>query len=116
MAKYYAAKKDFRAAYELTQRFGEPAALPRLSGDTSLEELNRRYLAAPDNVALGYAFYRKQMQHGQIDDALNTARHFTERTNSPAYFRYLEAESWAAKGNWERAWDAWQSFWKAKNL
>jgi Flp pilus assembly protein TadD len=116
MAKYYAAKKDFRAAYQLTQRFGEPAALPRLSEETSLEELNKRYVAAPDNVALGYALYRKQMQQGQIDDALNTARHFTERPNSPAYFRYLEAESWAAKGNWERAWNAWQSFWETKKF
>ena len=116
MAKYYAEKKDFRAAYQVTQRFGEPVALPRLSEETSLGELNKRYAAAPDNVALGYALYRKQMQQGQIDDALNTARHFTERTDSPAYFRYLEAKTWAAKGNWERAWSAWQSFWKAKNL
>ena len=114
MAKYYADKKDFRKGYQLTQRFGEPAALPRISEEMSLEELNQRYLTAPDNVALGYALYRKQMERGEIDDALNTARHFTEQANSPSYFSYLEAESWAAKGNWERAWNAWQSFWKAK--
>jgi O-antigen ligase len=114
MAKYYAEKKDFRAAYQLTQRFGEPAALPRASEDASLEGLNKRYTTAPDNFAFGYALYRKQMERGQIDDALNTARHFTERQNSPTYFHYLEAESWAAKGNWERAWKAWQNFWNAK--
>jgi O-antigen ligase len=114
MAKYHAEKKDFRAAYQLTQRFGEPAALPRVSEDASLEGLNKRYTTAPDNFAFGYALYRKQMERGQIDDALNTARHFTERQNSPTYFHYLEAESWAAKGNWERAWKAWQDFWNAK--
>jgi O-antigen ligase len=114
MAKYYAEKKDFHQAYQLTQRFGEPAALPRVSEEMSLEELNQRYLTAPDNVALGYALYRKQMQSNRIDDALNTARHFTEHANSPAYFSYLEAESWAGIGNWERAWNAWQRFWKEK--
>src|SRR5437764_11105201 len=31
VAKYDASKNDFRAAYELTQRYGEPIALPRIS-------------------------------------------------------------------------------------
>jgi hypothetical protein len=115
MAKYYAGKSDFRAAYQLTQRFGEPAALPRISEDgTSLDELKKRFYAAPENPAAGYALYRRYKHLGQIDDALQTARHFTERRNSPVYFRYLEAESWAAKGNWERAWNAWQAFWSAR--
>ncbi len=115
MAKYYASKNDFRAAYQLTQRFGEPAALPRIAQTTlSLDELNQRFYSNPDNLAIGYALYRKQMDAGRIDDALNTIRHFTERPSSPAYLHYLEAETWAAKENWERAWTAWQEFWSAK--
>ena len=54
------------------------------------------------------------MQSGQIDDALQTARHFTERSNSPAYFRFLQAECWAAKEDWEWAANAWQAFWSAR--
>ena len=50
------------------------------------------------------------MQSGRVDDALNTVRHFSERGNSPAYFRYLEAQCWAEKQNWDRAWKAWQAF------
>ncbi len=50
------------------------------------------------------------MQNGRVDDALLTARHFSERPNSPAYFHFLEAQCWAEKQNWERAWNAWQAF------
>lgn len=110
MATYHAKENDFRTAYELTQRYGEAVAMPRLPGGTSLEELKKRYYASPDNYAVGYALYREQMQRGQTDDALITVRHFTERPNSPAYFRFLEAQGWAAKENWERAWNAWLAY------
>src|SRR5437016_10491769 len=110
VAKYDAGKNDFRAAYELTQRYGEPVALPRLASGAFLQQLESRFRAAPDNYAVGYELYRAQMQSGRIDDALDTARHFSERANSPAYFRYLEAQCWAEKQNWERAWNAWLVF------
>ncbi len=110
LAKYDAGKNNFRSAYELTQRFGEAVAMPRISGSGSLEELQNRYYANPDNYAAGYALYRDQMQRGRVDDALLTARHFSERANAPAYFHVLEAQCWAAKQNWERAWNAWVSY------
>jgi hypothetical protein len=110
MAKYNASKKDFHAAYDLTQRFGEAVALPRASADTSLEELQKRYYTNPENYVVGYALYRAQLQRGRIDDALDTARHFSERPSSPAYFHFLEAQCWATKQNWERAWTAWLAY------
>jgi Flp pilus assembly protein TadD len=110
MAKYKASKNDFRAAYELTQRYGEPVALPRVATNFSLQDLQNRFAAAPNNYGIGYELYRAQMQSGRVDDALLTARHFSERPNSPAYFHFLEAQCWARKQNWERAWNAWQAF------
>jgi hypothetical protein len=107
MAKYNAGKRDFRAAYDLTQRFGDAVALPRSSGGTSLKELQARYTANPDNISTGYALYQAQMEERRFDDALNIARHFSERSSSPPYFHFLEAQGWAAKQNWERAWIAW---------
>src|SRR5438105_1756851 len=74
MATYDAGKRDFRSAYELTQRFGEAVALPRITSTSSLEELQKRFYTAPDNYAVGYALYREQMRRGRIDDALLTAR------------------------------------------
>lgn len=110
MAKYKASKKDFRAAYELTKRYGEPVALPLLATDLSLQDLQRRFHNAPYNYGVGYELYRAQMQNGRVDDALLTASHFSERPNCPAYFHFLEAQCWAEKRNWERAWNAWQAF------
>jgi hypothetical protein len=109
MAKYKASKGDFRAAYELTQRYGEPVALPRVASNSPLQDLESRFRAAPDSSAIGYELYRAQMQNGRVDEALLTARHFSERPNSPPYFHFLEAQCWAEKQNWERAWNAWQA-------
>ena len=114
MSKYYAQKRDFRSAYELTQRYGEPAALPRVENSSSIGDLQNRLYTSPDNYGVGYALYRAQKEGGKLDDALLTLRHFTERPKAPAYFYYLEAQCWAEKGNWERAWQAWQQFQTAK--
>src|SRR4030095_3073616 len=110
IAKYEASKGDFRAAYELTQRYGEPVAVPRVASNLSLHDLENRFPAAPDHSRIGYELYRAQMQNGRVDEALLTARHFSERPNSAAYFHFLEAQCWAEKQNWERAWNAWQAF------
>jgi O-antigen ligase len=110
MAKYKASKNDFRAGYELTQRYGEPVALPRVATNLSLQNLEKRFAAVPNNYGIGYKLYRAQIQNGRVDDALLTARHFSERPSSPAYFHFLEAQCWAEKQNWERAWNAWQAF------
>jgi hypothetical protein len=110
MAKHNASRNDFRAAYDLTQQYGEPVALPRVATNFSLQDLENRFAAAPNNYGIGYELYRAQMQNARVDDALLTARHFSERPNSPAYFHFLEAQCWAEKQNWERAWNAWQAF------
>jgi hypothetical protein len=110
MAKYKAGKKDFRAAYELTQRYGEPVALPLVTANLSLQDLQKHFDHAPYNYGIGYELYRAQIQNGRLDDALLTARHFNELPNSLAYFHFLEAQCWAEKQEWERAWNAWQQF------
>jgi Flp pilus assembly protein TadD len=112
MAKYKARKNDFRAAYELTQRYGEPVALPRVASNFSLQDLEKRFADAPNDYGIGYELYRTQIQSGRVDDALVTARHFSEWPNSALYFHVLEAQCWAKKQNWERAWNAWNA-WQA---
>jgi tetratricopeptide (TPR) repeat protein len=115
LAKYHASKNDFKAACELTERYGEPVALPRVSSNADLLQLESQYRVAPDNFAIGYELYRAQKHAGRIDDALQTVRHFSERANSPAYWKYLEAQLWAEKQNYERAWKAWESFHAAQS-
>jgi hypothetical protein len=87
----------------------------RLLCDRSLGGCEARDRHAVRTAAdVGYALYRGQKRRGRVDDALLTVRHFSERSNVPAYFHYLEAQLWAEKGNWDRAWVAWQSFHSAK--
>ncbi len=110
VAKLEASKNDFKGACELIEQYGDAVAMPRLNGEGSLEEMQKRYYSNPDNYAAGYSLYREQMKKGRVDDALVTARHFTERPNAPAYFHVLEARAWREKQNWERAWKAWLAY------
>ncbi len=114
VAEQRASTKDFRGAFELAKQFGERATLPPVSSGVSIEELQKRSLRNPSDYEAGLALYQKQMQENKIDDALVTVRRFTSQPNAPAYFHFLEAESWAEKGNWERAWQARQAFEAAK--
>src|SRR5438552_1324262 len=121
LAKYHASKNDFKKAYELTQTYGEPVALPRISSSANdqsgsdILQLESQFRSAPDNYAIGYALFRAQRQRGRTDDALQTVRHFSEHPNTPAHWKYLEAQLWAEKQNYDRAWKAWESFHAAQS-
>jgi tetratricopeptide (TPR) repeat protein len=110
LAKYQAAQKNFRAAVELTRRYGEKPPLPSPTQNSSIDKLRQALHASPDNYGIGYQLYREQMQQGLVDEALVTVRHFTDLAGAPRYFHFLEAEAWAAKEDWERAWKALEKF------
>ncbi len=109
VARVQAKRKRFREACEIVRRFSKPPTLPQAETDVPLEQLRQKYATNPDNAGIGYQLYREDMKAGLIDDALAIVRHFTERPDSPRYFSALEAEAWAGKGNWERAWNAWDA-------
>ncbi|MEY2577301.1 MAG: hypothetical protein QOI49_125, partial [Verrucomicrobiota bacterium] len=110
LAKYQAAQKNFRAAVELTRRYGESPPLPPASQNSSIDQLRQALHASPDNYGIGYQLCREQMQQGLVEEALVTVRHFTDLPGAPRYFHFLEAEAWAAKREWERAWKALEKF------
>jgi tetratricopeptide (TPR) repeat protein len=110
LAKYKAAQKDYRAAVELTRRYGEAPALPPAGENASIDQLRQTLHASPDNYGTGFQLYHAQMESGMVDEALMTVRHFTDLPGCPRYFHFLEAEAWAAKQNWERAWKAREKF------
>jgi O-antigen ligase/tetratricopeptide (TPR) repeat protein len=110
LAKYHAGKKDFRSAIEVTRKFAEKPALPPATVGSNIDQLRQALHASPDNYGIGYQLARQQMEQGLVDEALMTIRHFTDMPGCPRYFHYLEAEAWAAKQNWERAWTAWEKF------
>jgi len=110
LAKSRAASGDFPGAYDLAQRYGEPVALPRISSSADILQLESQFRSSPDSYAVGYSLYRAQKERGRVDDALQTVRHFSERSGTPGYWKFLEAELWAEKQNYERAWNAWLKF------
>ena len=110
LARYQAAQKNFRAAIEMTRRYGEAPALPPAAENASVDQLRQALHAAPDNYGTGFQLYHAQMDRGLVDEALMTVRHFTDMPGCPRYFHFLEAEAWAAKQDWERAWKAREKF------
>jgi tetratricopeptide (TPR) repeat protein len=114
LAKYHAAQKNFRAAVEMTRRYGESPALPPATENASVDQLRQALHANPDNYGTGFQLFRAQMDRGLVDEALMTVRHFTDLPGCPRYFHFLEAEAWAAKQDWERAWKAREKFHASK--
>jgi O-antigen ligase len=110
LAKLRSQRNDFRAAYELAQKFGTPPALPQISASAPIEQLQKNFYSSPHDYSAGFALYQEQMRQGKIDNALGTVRHFIDIEGRPSYFFFLEAQAWAARENWERAWKSWQSF------
>ena len=110
VAKQRATEQDFRGGFELAQRFGDAPSVPQIASGDSIEQLQQKLYASATNYETGLALYQKQREAGRLDEALITLRRFTDQSGAPAYFHFLEAQSWAAKENWERAWKAWEAF------
>ncbi len=113
VVRYHAGRHEFGEAWQLVRRYAPPPRLPREVASDSIPQLEQMLYANPGDYADGYALYRAQMAAGRPDDALATVRHFTAHPDAPPYFHYLEAEAWAAKENWERAWQSWQDYCQA---
>ncbi|HEY5035820.1 MAG TPA: O-antigen ligase family protein, partial [Chthoniobacterales bacterium] len=110
MAHWQAAHGQFEQAWKLVRHYAVAPPLPNEQSALSVPQLEQEIYANPQDYAAGYALYRAQSRAGKIDDALVTLRHFTTQPDAPAYFDYLQAEAWASKGNWERAWKCWRDF------
>jgi O-antigen ligase/tetratricopeptide (TPR) repeat protein len=101
---------EFESAWQLVRRYAPPPALPKISAAGSIPELEQKVYANPGDYAAACALYRAQLDAGKTEDALATLRHVTDQPGAPAYFQYLEAEAWAGKQDWERAWRAWEKY------
>ena len=110
VARYHAGRQEFEQAWQVVRQHAPSPAMPKETEGASISQLEQELYASPDDFAAGYRLYRAQIEAGKTDDALATIRHFTSRPDVPAYFYYLEAQAWAAKGNWERAWQSWRSY------
>ncbi|MGI8431889.1 MAG: hypothetical protein ACR2MW_06320, partial [Chthoniobacterales bacterium] len=113
LARWQAGKGAFADAWALVRQYARPPVLPEASSTLSIPQLEQQLYANPGDYAVGYALYRAQTAAGKTEDALATIRHFTARSDAPAYFYFLQAHAWAAQQNWERAWRSWQRYCEA---
>ncbi len=110
LARWHAGRSEWQAAWELVRDNAPPPPLPTTVTAAPLAQLEQQLYSNPTDPAIGFALYRAQIAAGRTDDALATLRHFTARSGAPAYFYYLQAQTWAVKGNYERAWQSWQDY------
>ncbi len=110
LARWQASRGAFAEAWALVRQYARPPALPEATNALALAQLEQELYRNPGDYAVGYALYRAQTAAGKRADALATVRHFTARSDAPAYFYYLQAQAWAAQENYERAWRSWESY------
>ncbi len=110
LAEYHAAQNDFRAAYETARRFASPPLLPKVDLHETRRELETQFPLAPDDLTKGLSLFTAQIQDENTDDALETLHRMQQIPNAPGYLRFLEAEVYAQREDWEHAWKAWPGF------
>ncbi|HUB68430.1 MAG TPA: O-antigen ligase family protein [Candidatus Methylacidiphilales bacterium] len=107
LARFYARQKDFPRAWQV---IAARAVLPTLPADNTgqaLADLERSFYATPDNTAAGLVLLQAELRAGKMEDALDTVRAVEKNPDCPPWLSSYEAQLWAAKQQWELAWDAW---------
>ena len=106
VARDYAAKKDFRAAYELSDRYTKPPAMPEITSSAPITDLERNYFVHSDDLQYGIDLFFAQRKLQRNKDALHTLLSLARTPGRPDYVLYLEAQMYAELKQWENAWNA----------
>jgi tetratricopeptide (TPR) repeat protein len=110
VALLYADEKEYQKACETLRQFAPAPKLPQSESNEPLEALQISFRVDPLNLNKGLVLCLAQIKNGQIDEALKTVRDLVALPGSPKYLFYLEAQLWAQKHDWEKAWLAWRQF------
>ena len=110
LARNYADAKNYEAAWAVVRKSAPRPLLPAPAAETPRSKLERTFFYHPEDFQNGLALYFSQKKSGETDAALATVGALQKIAERPAYVAWLEAELWAEKGEWEKAWRAWQQF------
>ena len=110
LAQNYADAKNYEAAYAIVRKFAVRPSIPAPDSERPRSELERKFFYHPEDFQNSLALYFSQQKAGETDAALATIRALKKLAGHPAYVSCLEADLWAEKGEWEKAWHAWQEF------
>jgi tetratricopeptide (TPR) repeat protein/O-antigen ligase len=113
LARVYSDYQDYRQAYETLVHYAG-VSLPEILPNESTESLGTRFRVAGGETD-GLRLARVEAAHGQVDDALAIIAVLSSRSRPSPLVRYVEAELWARKQDWPKAWRAmWQYVEEAK--
>ena len=105
LAKIYADYQDFHQAYE-TLRRNTRVPLPEMAPNESVNSLANRFRVSDGSETDGLLLARAEADQGQVDDALAVLNVLSRRPRSSPQVTYVEAELWARKSDWAKAWQA----------
>lgn len=110
LARALAEQKEFERAYRIAMRFATVPALPEPVTGKPIAELERAFHFHPSDFQAGLDFFSAQRAAGQTAEALATLAALGKLPQHPAYLAFIEAQLWAEKEDWEKAWNAWWRF------
>ena len=110
LARNYADAKNHEAAWAVVRKFATRPALPQPAAEAPRNEIERKFFYHPEDFQNSLALCLAQKKSGETDAALATITALKKIPGCPAYASWIEAELWADKGGWEKAWQAWQRF------
>jgi len=106
LARVYADYQDYRQAYDTVARFCDRPRLPETDPMASIESLAKRFRISGNIENDGMAVILAQANAGELDNALATLKALSAMPDPPRSLNYVEAELWARKGEWQKAWQA----------
>jgi Flp pilus assembly protein TadD/O-antigen ligase len=104
MALAYRDYQDYRQAYETVAQFITRAEWPQT--DEPIERLTARFKSGSGDKNLGLKLAAAQFNRGEVDGALVTLDNVSSQTRAPSAVYYFEAELFARKACWQKAWEA----------
>jgi O-antigen ligase len=114
LAHHCAQRQNFERAWQFVRRYGPVPVLPQIVSGKSLAELERGFHFHPEDLQEGLAFFTALRQQRQLDEALATLQAVDRLPGRPDYVPWLEAELWAEKREWAKAWEAWQRYYAGR--
>jgi O-antigen ligase len=97
---------DYGAACEIVQKYAQLPTIPDLARDASVANLEMQVRLYPNEVDTAAALCVALAKAGRIDESLLRIEATRRRAGSPSYLAVLEAQLWAGKGDWRKAWSA----------
>jgi tetratricopeptide (TPR) repeat protein/O-antigen ligase len=105
LARIYADYQDYHQAYDTLMRFAG-VDLPEIDPNDSIDAIAARFRISGGDENDGILLARAQAARGQVDDALAVLTVLSTRPHASPLVKYVEAQLWAQKKDWAKAWQA----------